>query len=85
MCFWRWFEVLEVTAKEVSLTVPNTKLTSMPNTDNGLYYIDLQHLEPAVIAVVHHDTTGLKADLCSYCMMSDLVERVWALFEHGDC
>ena len=41
--------------------------------------------KPAVIAVVHDDTAGPKADLCSYCMMSDLVERVWALFEHGDC
>ena len=41
--------------------------------------------KPAVIAVVHDDTAGMKADLCRYCMMSDLVERVWTLLEHGEC
>ena len=35
------------TAKEVSLTGPNTTLTGTRNTDNGLYYIYLQHLELA--------------------------------------
>ena len=34
------------TAKEVSLTSPNTTLTGTHNTNNRLYYIDLQHLEP---------------------------------------
>ena len=32
--------------------------------------------KPAVIVVVHDDTTGLKAALWRYCMMSDLVDRV---------
>ena len=32
--------------------------------------------KPVVIAVVHDDTTGLKAALWRYCMMSDLVDRV---------
>ena len=41
--------------------------------------------KPAVIAVVHDDTTGLKAALLRYCIMYDLVERVWTLFEHGEC
>ena len=41
--------------------------------------------KPAVIMVVHDVTTGLRAYLCRYCMMSDLVERVWTLFEHGEC
>ena len=40
--------------------------------------------KPAVLAVVHDDTTGLKAALWRYCMMSDLVERVWTLFEHRE-
>ena len=40
--------------------------------------------KPAVIAVVHDDTAGMKADLWRYCIMSDLVERVWKLFEHGE-
>ena len=35
------------TAREVSITGPNTTLTGTRNTDNGLYYIDLQHLDPA--------------------------------------
>ena len=41
--------------------------------------------KPAVIAVVHVETTGLKADWWRYCIRSDLVERVWTLFEHGQC
>ena len=41
--------------------------------------------KPEVIAVVHDDTTGLKADLRMYCMMSDLVDRVWTLLENGEC
>ena len=41
--------------------------------------------KPAVIVVVHDDTTGLKEDLWRYCMMYDLVERVWKLFEPRDC
>ena len=41
--------------------------------------------KPAVIAVVHDDTTGPKADLWRYCMMSDLVDRVLTLLEHGEC
>ena len=32
--------------------------------------------KPVVIAVVHVDTTGMKADRWRYCIMSDLVERV---------
>ena len=32
--------------------------------------------KPAVIAVVHDDTTGLKDALWRYCIMSALVERV---------
>ena len=35
------------TAKEVSLTGPNTTLPGTRNIDNGLYYIDLQHLNLA--------------------------------------
>ena len=38
-----------------------------------------------VIAVVQVETTGLKAALRRYCIMSDLVERVCTLFEHGAC
>ena len=41
--------------------------------------------KPAVIAVVHVDTTGLKADRWMYFIMSDLVDRVWTLFDHGEC
>ena len=40
---------------------------------------------PAVIAVIHNDTTVLKAALWRYCMMFNLVDRVWTLFEHRDC
>ena len=39
----------------------------------------------AVIAVIHDDTAEMKAALWRYCIMSDLVERVWTLFEHGEC
>ena len=41
--------------------------------------------QPSVIAVVHDDTTGLKAALWRYFMMSDLVERLWTFFEHREC
>ena len=41
--------------------------------------------KPAVIAVVHVYTTGMKADWWRYCIMSHLVERVWTLFEHREC
>ena len=39
--------------------------------------------KPAVIAVVQVETTGLKAAKWRYLIMSDLVDRVWTLFEHG--
>ena len=39
----------------------------------------------AVIAMVHDNTTGLKSALWRYCIMSDFVDRVWALFDHGEC
>ena len=35
------------TAKDVSLTGPNTTLTGTRNTDNRIYYIDLQSIEPS--------------------------------------
>ena len=38
--------------------------------------------KPAVIAVVHDETTGLKEALWRYCMMSDLLDRVRTLLEH---
>ena len=41
--------------------------------------------KPAVISVVHDDTTGMKASLWRYCMMSDLVDRVWKLLYKGGC
>ena len=41
--------------------------------------------KPAVMAEVQVDTTGLKADQWRYCIMSDLVERVWTLFEQEEC
>ena len=44
--FYHWFSAT-FTSKELSLTVPNTTLTGTRNTNNRLYYIDLQHLEPA--------------------------------------
>ena len=34
-------------SKDVSLIFPNTTLTGTRNTDNGLYYIDLQSIEPS--------------------------------------
>ena len=104
-----------MTAKEVSITGPNTTLTGTRNTDNGIYYIDLItggletgvagevflvdrtfcwswrrspfamvtllgkcfrtradvrpcHVvkKPAVILVVHDETTGLKEALWRY-------------------
>ena len=39
--------------------------------------------KPAVIAVFQVETTGMKAAQWRYSIMSDLVERVWTLFEHG--
>ena len=41
--------------------------------------------KPAVIAVVQVETTGLKDARWRYCIMSDLVERVWTLFDHRAC
>ena len=41
--------------------------------------------KPEVIAVVQVDTTRLKDARWRYCIMSDLVERVWTLFENGEC
>ena len=41
--------------------------------------------KPAVILVVHVYMTGLKDAWWRYCIISDLVERVWTLFEHGEC
>ena len=38
--------------------------------------------KPAVIAVVQAETTGMKDAQWRYCIMSDLVDRVWTLFEH---
>ena len=40
--------------------------------------------KPAVVAVVHDDTTGLKAAMWRYCILSALVEWVWTLFEHRE-
>ena len=40
--------------------------------------------KPAVIAVVQVDTTELKAARWRYFIMSDLVERLWTFFEHGE-
>ena len=41
--------------------------------------------KPAVIVVVQVETTGLKAAQWRYCIMHDLVKRVWTLFENGEC
>ena len=41
--------------------------------------------KPAVIAVVQVYTAGLKAAQWMYCIIFDLVERVWPLLEHGEC
>ena len=41
--------------------------------------------KPEVMVAVQVDTTGLKADRWRYWTMSDLVERVWTLFENGEC
>ena len=40
---------------------------------------------PEVTEAVQVNTTGLKADLCMYWKMSDLVDSVWTLFENGEC
>ena len=44
------------------------------------------HVEkkPEVMAEVQVDTTGLKADQWRYWKMSDLIEKVWTLFENGE-
>ena len=41
--------------------------------------------KPAVMAVVQVVSTGLKPSRWRYCIMFDLVDRVWILFEHGEC
>ena len=41
--------------------------------------------KPAVMAVVQVDTMGLKAARWRNYIMSDLVERVWTLFDHWEC
>ena len=41
--------------------------------------------KPAVIAVVHDETMGLKAALWRDCIMYELVDRVWTLLEHREC
>ena len=41
--------------------------------------------KPYVMAAVQVDTTGMKADRWRYWTMSDLVERVWKLFENWGC
>ena len=41
--------------------------------------------KPTVMVVVQVDKTGMKAPRWRYCIMSDLVERVWILFEHREC
>ena len=38
------------TAKDVSLIGPNTTLTGTQNTNNGLYYMDLQSIETLPVA-----------------------------------
>ena len=40
--------------------------------------------KPAVIAVVYDDTALTKAAIWRYFIMSDLVERVWKLFDHRE-
>ena len=40
--------------------------------------------KPEVMAAVQVDTTGLKSDIWRYWEMSDLVERVWMLFENEE-
>ena len=40
--------------------------------------------KPAVMAVVQVNTTGMNADQWRYCIIYDLVERVWISFEHGE-
>ena len=52
MCNRRWLYALEVHVVEsdVSLIGPNTVLTGTHNTDIGLYYMDLQSIEPLPVA-----------------------------------
>ena len=39
--------------------------------------------KPEVMAAVQVETTGLKSDRWRYWTMSELVERVWTLFDNG--
>ena len=39
--------------------------------------------KPEVMALVHVDTTGMKADRWRYWTMLDLVESAWTLLENG--
>ena len=41
--------------------------------------------KPEVMAAVKVDTAGPKATRWRYWTISDLVERVWTLFENGEC
>ena len=50
---------------------------------HGTYFLSTSHI---ILFKVDHDyTTGLKAALCRYCMILDLADRVWTLFEHWEC
>ena len=79
----QWVVVAPGNSRRSPTTVMRTRFNS------ALVGADLRpgHVvkNPAVIAVVHDETTGLKADLWRYCEISDLVERVWKLFDHGEC
>ena len=62
------------TSKDVSLIVPNTTLTGTRNTNNGLYYIDLQSTGPSPGAhIPQHSlfsnnvqTLSTKSDIVKY-------------------
>ena len=62
------------TDKEVSLTGPDATLTGTRNTNNVIYYIDLQHLEPApnthlpqhYLCSNNVHTLSTKADIMQY-------------------
>ena len=62
------------TSKDVSLTGPNTTLTGTHNTENGLYYIDLQRTDPAQTAPLPQHapcsnnvhTLSTKSDIMQY-------------------
>ena len=62
------------TDKEVSLTGPNATLTGTRNTNNRLYYIDLQNLKPAQNTHLPHQylcsnnfhTLSTKSDIMQY-------------------